>query len=327
MARPLRIIYENAFYHITARGNERRTIFVSDRDYRKFLTYLREALQKYGCILHAFALMRNHYHLILQTPKANLSSFMHSVNSAYTTYFNIKRRRSGHLFQGRYKALLIDVDAYLLELSRYIHLNPVRAGVTEKPEDYRYSSYKAYILPSESSMVYRELTWSMIGGEEKSAAQSYRRFVECDLGQRIRSPIENVYGGAILGGKPFIKKVLHRLHDGGVTQKDISYKLAMRSVAPELDEIVKLVGAQFKRSREEVLSGPPYKGYTVYLARKHTTLTNAEIGTYFGGLSTSAVTKIGTRMKKRMVRDRRLRDRMIDLQEKLSRVSSRAQAQ
>ncbi len=83
MARPLRIIYENAFYHITARGNERRTIFVSDRDYRKFLTYLRDALQKYGCILHAFALMRNHYHLIFQTPMANLSSFMHSVNSAY----------------------------------------------------------------------------------------------------------------------------------------------------------------------------------------------------------------------------------------------------
>ena len=140
MARPLRIIYEGAFYHVTARGNERRRIFLSHRDYEKFLSYLAEAVHKYGVILHAFVLMANHYHLIVETPKGNLSSFMHSLNSAYTTYFNIKRRRAGHLFQGRYKALLIDVDNYLLELSRYIHLNPVRAGMTERPEAYRYSS-------------------------------------------------------------------------------------------------------------------------------------------------------------------------------------------
>lgn len=136
MARPLRIMYAGAFYHVTARGNERKKIFLSHIDYEKFLSYLTDAIHKYGVALHAFVLMANHYHLIVETPKANLSAFMHVLNSAYTTYFNLKRRRSGHLFQGRYKALLVDKDHYLLELSRYIHLNPVRAGITEKPEDY-----------------------------------------------------------------------------------------------------------------------------------------------------------------------------------------------
>ena len=116
MARPLRIVYEGAFYHITARGNERKKIFVSDTDYEKFLSYLTDTLQKYDVILHSYVLMANHYHLIAETPKANLSAFMHDLGSSYTTYFNLKRRRAGHLFQGRYKAFLIDVDNYLLEL-------------------------------------------------------------------------------------------------------------------------------------------------------------------------------------------------------------------
>jgi REP element-mobilizing transposase RayT len=114
MVRTLRILFEDAFYHVTTRGNERKKIFLSNRDYEKYLSYLTEAVHKYGVILHGFVLMANHYHLIVETPKGNLSSFMHSLNSAYTTYFNIKRSRAGHLFQGRYKAFLIDVGNYLL---------------------------------------------------------------------------------------------------------------------------------------------------------------------------------------------------------------------
>jgi REP element-mobilizing transposase RayT len=136
MARPLRILYEGAFYHITARGNEEKKIFQSHKDYEKFLSYLSDAFHKFSMVLHAFVLMTNHYHLIVESPKANLSSFMHALNSAYMAYFNIKRGRSGHLFQRRYKAFINDKNHYLLELSRYLHLNPVRAGMTERPEDY-----------------------------------------------------------------------------------------------------------------------------------------------------------------------------------------------
>ena len=319
MARPLRIAFEGAFYHVAARGNERKKIFLSPRDYDKFLSYLMEAVEKYGAILHAFVLMANHYHLIVETPKANLSAFMHSLNSAYTTYFNIKRKRAGHLFQGRYKALLIDVDNYLLELSRYIHLNPVRAGITEKPEEYRYSSYRAYIFPKEETLIFRELLWSRVAREREGGPRSYRKFVENGLREMPGNPFEKVYGGVILGGKRFIKEVLQRLDGQGFQKREISHRRALRSTTA-IDEIVDLVCKQFKVSKERVQSSFPYKGYAVYLSRKHTPLSNTEIGSYFGGISYSAVTKIGTRIKERMRKDRKLGEEMMKLEEDLSRV-------
>ena len=121
MARPVRIEYEGAVYHVTARGNERSKIFFSGKDYAKFKKYLGEAKEKYGFLLNAYVLMTNHYHLIVETPEKNLSRIMHYLNGSYTTYTNIKRKRSGHLFQGRYKTIVVDKEYYLLELSRYLH--------------------------------------------------------------------------------------------------------------------------------------------------------------------------------------------------------------
>ena len=129
MARPLRITYPGASYHITSRGNERKDVFKSKRDREKFLEYLESASQRYDAVVHAYCLMGNHYHLLMETPSGNLPQIMRHINGAYTTYFNVKRQRSGHLFQGRYKAILIEADTYLLELSRYIHINrPERIG-------------------------------------------------------------------------------------------------------------------------------------------------------------------------------------------------------
>jgi REP element-mobilizing transposase RayT len=320
MARPLRIAFEGAFYHVTARGNERRNIFLSHWDYEKFLSYLTEAVHKYGVTLHSFVLMPNHYHLLVETPKGNLSSFMHSLNSAYTTYFNIKRKRAGHLFQGRYKALLIDVDNYLLELSRYIHLNPVRAGITERPEGYHYSSYRAYIFPKEEALIFRDLLWSMVTKKRKKGPRYYREYVEAGLTEKSRKPLEKVYGGVILGGKEFIEEVLRRLDDQDVQKKEIAHRRFLGAITSDMDEIIDLVCNQFKVSREQVQLTSPYKGYAVYLARKHTPFSNTEIGRYFGGISYSAVTKIGTRIKDRMKNDRKLREEMVELQKGLSRV-------
>ena len=124
MARPLRIEYPGAFYHVTSRGNEQKDIFKSQKDREKFLSYLESAMVRYGAVIHTWCLMSNHYHLLLETPSGNLSQIMRHINGAYTTYFNVKRKRAGHLFQGRYKAILVEADEYALELSRYIHLNP-----------------------------------------------------------------------------------------------------------------------------------------------------------------------------------------------------------
>ncbi len=145
MARPVRITYPGAFYHITSRGNERKAIFKSKRDREKFLEYLESAVLRYNAIIHTYCLMDNHYHLLLETPTGNLSQIMRHINGAYTTYFNIKRKRAGHLFQGRYKSVLVDINEYAQELSRYIHLNPVRAKIVELPELHEWSSYPHFI--------------------------------------------------------------------------------------------------------------------------------------------------------------------------------------
>ena len=144
MARPLRIEYPGAFYHVTSRGNERKDIFKSNTDREMFLSYLASAQEKYEAVVHAYCLMSNHYHLMIETPLGNLSLIMKYINSAYTNFFNIKRKRTGHLLQGRYKAILVEADAYAAELSRYIHLNPIRAGMVRSPEEYRWSSYSYY---------------------------------------------------------------------------------------------------------------------------------------------------------------------------------------
>jgi REP element-mobilizing transposase RayT len=145
VARPLRIEYPGAFYHVTSRGNERRTVFQSNRDREKYLSYLESAHERYGAVIHVYCLMGNHYHLLLETPRANLSKILHYINGAYTTYFNIKRSRSGHLFQGRFKGILVDKDEYCKELSRYVHLNPVRAGMVKAPLEYPWSSYRYFV--------------------------------------------------------------------------------------------------------------------------------------------------------------------------------------
>jgi putative transposase len=127
MARPLRIEYPDAFYHVTSRGNERKNIFRIEKDYERFLGYLESPTDRYGARIHCFCLMSNHYHLLLETPKGNLHMILHHLNTSYTNYLNARTGRVGHLLQGRYCCILVEKDSYAIELSRYIHLNPVRA--------------------------------------------------------------------------------------------------------------------------------------------------------------------------------------------------------
>src|SRR5438093_5381003 len=145
MARPLRLEFSGAIYHLTARGNARQKIFFSDADRQLFIDTLAGVVFRYGWICHAYCLMANHYHLLVETPKPNLSLGMRQLNGIYTQAFNRRHRRVGHLFQGRFKAILVEKDAYLLELSRYIHLNPWRVKRSYDPFKYRWSSLQAYV--------------------------------------------------------------------------------------------------------------------------------------------------------------------------------------
>ena len=143
MARPLRIEYPGALYHITSRGNGGQKIFRSDKDRVYFLKLLATLTDRFHWLCHAWCLMDNHYHLVIETPEGNLSRGMRQLNGMYTQKYNWKYHKTGHVFQGRYKAIIVDKDSYLLELCRYVALNPVRAHVVEEPEDFRWSSYRA----------------------------------------------------------------------------------------------------------------------------------------------------------------------------------------
>jgi REP element-mobilizing transposase RayT len=178
MARPLRIEFPGAVYHVTSRGNERRSIFRCDRDRKAFLGFLASAIGRFGWSVTAWVLMSNHFHLVIQTPEPNLSRGMQWLNGSYAAWFNARHQRSGHLFQGRFKAILIEKESYFSEVLRYVVLNPVRAGIVNSPEAYRWSSYRATV-GLDSAPEWLDTTAVLTGfDDDHSVAQvRYRDFV------------------------------------------------------------------------------------------------------------------------------------------------------
>ena len=323
MARPLRIEYEGALYHITARGNERRNIFFSKTDYEKFLHYVAEAKKKFGIKLYAYVLMSNHFHLVVETPAANLSKTMQYINGSYTTYVNIKRRRSGHLFQGRYNAIIIDRENYLLELSRYVHLNPVRANMVQKPEEYLYSSYKSYILNNGKSIVDESQILEMISDKKGQAKLQYKRFVEAAVGREPDDPHKNVYGGIILGGTAFIKDTLKTIKAELLQKDEIAHSRKLKT-GYGIEEIVDCIARFNKISKEEIVKNNhrELRKLTIYFIKKNTGATNRQIGEYFGGIQSSAVSKIVERISNELVNNRKLRKVIVNIEREMSHVEN-----
>lgn len=319
MARPLRIEYEGAIYHVTARGNERSKIFFTKNDYRKFKEYLVEAQTKFGFLLHAYVLMTNHYHLIIETPEGNLGKIMHYLNGSYTTYINIKRKRSGHLFQGRYKAILVDKDSYLLELSRYLHLNPVRARMVEKPEEYLQSSYGSYITAGKEDIIVIAMILGMLTGEKGTAKELYKTYVESALGEEIPSPMEKVYGGMMLGRESFIRDILSRLASEQLDGTEISHRKVLRTGAG-VDEIVSALCEHYGVTLEEIAGNrrSQARNAGIYLLKKYTGATNADIGELFGSISYSAVAKISQNFSKQLAGDKELKCVIRKIQDQIS---------
>lgn len=318
MARPLRIEYDGAFYHVTARGNERKRIFFSQADYKKFKDYLSEAQNQYGYLLHCYMLMTNHYHLIIETPEGNLSKVMHYINGSYTNYVNRRRGRSGHLFQGRYKAILIDKDNYLLELSRYVHLNPVRAKMVARPEDYPHSSYRLYIFKQDDGLIHRDLILSMISKDRRHAFQRYRDFVESGIDESLEDPLKKIYGGAILGGKTFIRDVLDRVKIGVIEKQETSHRRDLQT-AYAVDRVIDAVAAHFKISLDDVKENTSeYRNIAIHLLKKWTSISNSQIGELFGGLSYSAVSKTNQRFSGKLETDRKLKKKIRKITDNMS---------
>jgi putative transposase len=318
MARPLRIEYPGAFYHVTSRGNERKRIFSAKADYIQFKEYLKNAQEKYACRLHCYVLMQNHYHLVLETPEGNLSQVMQYLNGSYTGYFNHRTDRSGHLFQGRYKAILVEVDSYLLQLSRYIHLNPVRAGMVERPQDYSYSSYNSLISEKGEEIITRDLIWGMISKDRALARDRYRSFVERALERELENPLKEVYAGSILGGTSFIRETVDKLEDGVVQREEVSHRKALRTPY-EAEEILSVVSELFGTSSAALLERKgDRRDLIIHLLKNKTGMTNREIGELTGGLSYSGVSRVEERFVEKLKKNKDLHQGLKTVLDKLS---------
>jgi len=177
MARRPRIHFPGALYHVITRGNRRQEIFLDDTDLERFLTYLAESKMRHSFYLYAYALMRNPLHLLLEVGEVSLSRIMQSLLSRYGRYFNTRHEEVGHLLQGRYEAIVCDKDAYLLELVRYIHLNPVRAKIVEVPEDYVWTGHLSYLGKAGGELIDEEFVFGQLSESRSVARQRYRQFV------------------------------------------------------------------------------------------------------------------------------------------------------
>lgn len=219
MARPLRIEYPGAIYHVTSRGNARLRIYEDDQDRRSFLRLLEEVVDRYHWLCHAYCLMDNHYHLLIETSDGNLSQGMRQLNGIYTQRFNRRHGKVGHIFQGRFKAILVDRESYLLELCRYVVLNPVRTGTVARPAQYAWSSYGATAgMGKAPAFLTRDWLLAQFGEDRHISQRKYQEFVT--EGINGISPWEKLEGQLLLGGEKFLER-LNPVLKGKATLKEI----------------------------------------------------------------------------------------------------------
>jgi REP element-mobilizing transposase RayT len=326
MARPLRICYPNAFYHVTCRGNDRRAIFKDDQDRRAFLERLRQSLQIYTVRLHAYVLMNNHFHLIVETPKANLSEFMRHFNVSYTGYYNRRHRRVGHLYQGRFKAIVVDRDTYLLELSRYVHLNPVRIksprqrGGREQLrelQNWSWSSLAGY-LESKSSQAW--VSYEAVLGEVGGSRDRYVQFVRDGLNQGYRTPWEDLRGQVVLGEKSFVEALKRsKGRVKGNAKDQPSYRMLQRI---DVQEIIEQAASYFKLAREELTkkrSGHRRERAVIMeLMHRHSGIKQRAIGERVGGLDEALVSRERKTIREKIESDSRVRKWYRDIEARLT---------
>ncbi len=334
MSRPLRIDLPDGWYHVTARGNERKAIFRDDRDRRHFLDLLQELAQRFGVRVHGYVLMDNHYHLLLQTPRANLSRAMQWLGVSYSGWFNRRHERSGHLFQGRFKAIVLEAETGVLEVSRYLHINPVRigalglgkqaqqrqqAGLGDKPQPklvrerigrlrrHRWSSYRAYAGWAEAPRWLTVRTVLAMGGGRSlpEQRQAYRQYVEEAAREGLEeSPWERVEAGVVLGTAEFVRRLRPRLRGNRREQAGLNRLAGVRAFAEVVAVVEKLKGEPWEAFRDR--HGDWGRDLAVWLARRHCGMKLRELGQAVGGVDYATVSSATRRLERRAQHDRKL---------------------
>jgi putative transposase len=280
MARPLRLSFENAVYHITARGNRREHIFYYDEDRKIFLEKINETCLKYSFVCFAYCLMDNHYHLFLKTLLPNISEGMHYLNTSYANWFKARHKIVGVLFQGRYKSLVVDENSYGVHLSAYIHLNPYRAGIVEDLREYPWSSYLDYVDGEKLSVrLDTSFILKQFGNDIEMARRKYEAYVIEN--RMMGNPLKESYKGIVLGGKAFLQSIKERVEKIG-NKREVPETKALTAYTSE--EIIQKVMADFSITREEIFNkkrGNFFRQMTLSLLKQFTPMTLKEIGELF----------------------------------------------
>jgi len=296
LARQLRIEYPGGFYHVTSRGNQKQAIYFSDEDRTYFLKCLGDAFERYQSIIHVYCLMENHYHLLVETPLGRLSKIMHFINTSYSVYFNKKHERSGHLFQGRFRAILVQAEEYARELGPYVHLNPVRAAVVNVPEEFAWSNYREYLgTVNPQPWTSTSLILSAFGTDLGSARMRYSEYVMWRLRQKLPNPLNAAEASGILGKPEFVERI-GKLFLADKMKKKSREVPQLRKVRarPAMADVLAVAGELFGHKNRYARKA------AILSIHKNTDLSLAEIGSFFG-IGPSAVTDICRRTRNELL--------------------------
>jgi len=315
MARPLRVEYADAVYHVMSRGIEGRRICADDVDRELWLEILGRAAERFGWRVLAFCLLDNHFHLFLRTPGGGLAAGMRQINGDYAGYFNRRHGRRGPLMQGRYKAVLVEDQSHWLELSRYLHLNPVRAGRCARPEEWKWSSYRSYHRPA------LRPEWLDCGGvlaefgrDQAKARHAYRQYVAEGLGRKLDNPVSRAVHGLVLGSDAFVSKV--RAMVAGRGRHPEVPQLGRLGRAPDLEALVERVAGKLKADRASWRPGrrtdDASRALCAYVVRKASGARVGELAAALGYRSPSAVS-VACRRAEAAMRSGKVRRQMEEL--------------
>jgi len=319
MSRPLRIQYAGAWYHVMNRGRRGEEVFSGKNDYTAFIDILKELVEDYNVKIAAYCLMTNHYHLLLQTPDANISRSMRHLNGVYTQRFNRTHHCDGPLFRGRFKSILVDADSYLLELLRYIHRNPLAAGLVDNLSKYAWSSHKGYLFSAQKwDWLNKNYVLSLFSKNRAESINKYKKFVSKETLEEISQILARKNLPAILGATTFVDKIKEIFF----SKKSHEEVPESRFLAPGEDKIIDEVCKFYQVHKKDLLTSRrgffnEPRNVAIYLIRRLRGDNLKDVGKIFEIAKNSSVSSVVERLKREMIRDEKIKKRVEILKSEL----------
>ncbi len=320
MSRPLRIQYPDAWYHVMNRGRRGEDVFTGKKDYNAFINLLKELVEDYNVKIAAYCLLSNHYHLLVQTPTANISRAMRHLNGVYTQRFNKINHCDGQLFRGRFKSILVDADSYLIELLRYIHRNPLESGMVDNINKYTWSSHKAYLSGSKKwDWLHKKYILSLFSRNGGESIRRYKQFVSKGTLEEINQILARKKLPTVIGSNSFVEKIKELFF----TDKKHEEVPESRYLAPDIDKIIEEVCKFYNVNKDVLFSSRrglfnEPRNVAIYLIRRLRGGTLKEAGKIFGIEKNSTVSSVVERLKLEIERNKNLNKRIGILRAKLT---------